>query len=163
MAVSVYDYWPTLRLELLLTKSSINPMDETSWPAEHSVRRVSEATRCSRPATAEEASVPSDFHFKCKLNVHEAATFTAVRVSPFPHSKGKKRTQHTIRQMLIAWHDVMFVLVRRLIRGAAVRNMARLTEGGAAGNRSPVRHSTGHVWFWIDTWTALFQISAMSS
>lgn len=33
--------------------------------------------------------------------------------------------------MLIAWHDVMFVLLRRLIRGAAVRNMAGLTEGDA--------------------------------
>lgn len=42
--------------------------------------------------------------------------------------------------MLIAWHDVMFVLLRRLIRGAAVRNMARLTEGDADVNRSPVRH-----------------------
>lgn len=73
--------------------------------------------------------------------MHEAATFTAVRVSLSLRPKGKKRPGRAPRHMLIAWHDVMFVLLRRLIRGAAVRNMAGSTEGDADVNRGPVRHS----------------------
>ncbi len=55
----------------------------------------------------------------------EGVTFMGVYSSLCP----EKRLGRLAYHMLITLHDVMFVLLGSLIKGAAVQNMAGLTEG----------------------------------